>query len=147
MWPEDTRAKLGGARAPKIAEVRAVFLQAYPELTDMRGIGWPQVQRLESEAIGMAMDRLRAQAVPALPVHDSLIVPVGATELAKWYMEQACTEVAGFRPVEPKVTFGVDNRGEMAAAGGVEGVAGQLPIQGAVVLSALAKPEVVPAQP
>jgi hypothetical protein len=108
-WPKGTTAKLELDRLPKIAEVRDVFLRAYPELIEMRDIGWPRLYKLESDAIGMAMDLLRAHAVPALPVHDSLIVPVRATELAIACLKHACMEIAGFPPVEPKVTFGGDN--------------------------------------
>jgi hypothetical protein len=133
-WPNKTRAKLGDD-VPKIAEVRDVFLKAYPELTDMRDIGWPQLQSIESQAIGMAMDFLRAQNIPALPVHDSLIVPVEATELAKWCMERVCTDLTGYPLVEPKVKVGGDNLAHldgMDAGGVAEPMIGQHRIQGAM---------------
>jgi hypothetical protein len=102
-WPRGAAKKLGFGRLPKVALVRERLLRAYPELIELDGIGWRYLQYVESEALGAAMDYLRAEGVPSLPVHDSLIVPQEATGLAVLFLKQACRERAGYAPPMPEI--------------------------------------------
>lgn len=44
------------------------------------------------------MDHLAAQGVTAIPLHDALIVPASAAEVAKQALEEAFTVQLGVRP-------------------------------------------------
>ncbi len=109
-WPRGSKAELGLDKLPKIEAVRGAVLTAYPELTDLTGLNWATVSKLESDVICQAMDRLRDRGIPACPIYDCLMVPVESTTMAMTYLEQACREIAGFVPPEPKIVRnGVSN--------------------------------------
>ncbi len=102
---------------PPFAEVSAAVAVRFPwlpsvadrvavaaGLTSLEHIGSPKrllihrLMRLEAEAIGLAIVRLRADGVLALPVHDSLIVPRDAVNMAVAAIELAFAAVAGITP-------------------------------------------------
>lgn len=63
-------------------------------------VGWGELQFLESEVILASMEALAFEYdVPALPVHDSLIVPEEARELAKRVLNKTFTGAFGITPV------------------------------------------------
>ena len=96
-WADNPPAETVGLNA---ALVGAAVLAVYPALRDMPAIlpaglvasvpgerrGWAVGQFIawhESEAIMEAMERLQAGGVVALPVHDSLVVPLSAAGRAE----------------------------------------------------------------
>lgn len=64
------------------------------------GMGWADLQFIESEIVLSAMETLAFDHdVPSLPVHDSLIVPVQAKEAAKKVLEESFKKAVGVVPV------------------------------------------------
>jgi hypothetical protein len=52
-------------------------IKRHPGITRLRGTAPARLMYLESSAIVAALSDLMAQDIPALPVHDSIIVPAG----------------------------------------------------------------------
>jgi hypothetical protein len=102
-WPRGSKAELGIDKLPKIGAVRAAVLTVYPELTDLTGLNWATLSKVESDVICQSMDWLRGRGVPACPIYDCLMVPVESTTLAMMYLARACREIVGFVPPEPKI--------------------------------------------
>ena len=107
---------------PPFAQVAAAVVARYPWLADvgnrvaeaagldvLRNIASPKrllvhrLMRLEADAIGLAIARLRSEDVLALPIHDSLIVPRGAGHMAVALVGLSFEAVEGIRP-RTKVT-------------------------------------------
>jgi hypothetical protein len=74
-----------------VATVREAMLARHPVLKHLGEPGFRAVdlQYHESEVMRRAMALLRQQGTPSLPVHDSLVVPVGALEDAAAAIRQA----------------------------------------------------------
>ncbi len=82
-------------------EAKQAILKQLPILTDIEKSpwNWADFQFLESEAIINALYKLAFEhGIPALPVHDSLIVPVSKMELAKDVLSEAFLKSVGVRP-------------------------------------------------
>jgi hypothetical protein len=88
-WPKKTVAKLAADHGidlncfPPRAIKRAV-LAAYPALQRVGepGVNWRDLLFIESEAVMDTLDSLMGYDVPALPVHDSIIVRLNDIEIA-----------------------------------------------------------------
>lgn len=87
-WPKRTPA---GIAALPIGGVTAAVYRRWPSLEGVGG-DWQRWQGLEAGALLVAMERLEA---PALPVHDSLVVPDWAVSRAVDLIKGAYWEVAG----------------------------------------------------
>lgn len=102
QWPKHAWIPKDGPeiKAVSVRDVKAAMLGAYPFLGDLPALvppgvldGVPEgkrclaagqwITRREADTIGDAMGRCVAQGVPVLPVHDALIVPRGAAEIAR----------------------------------------------------------------
>jgi hypothetical protein len=59
---------------------------------------WADLMWLESEAVVSTVILLMRSGVPSLPVHDSLIVPVSAAEMAKDVLSNNYSHVCGVTP-------------------------------------------------
>ena len=102
--PKGHRAQLG-YKPPHIAKAKEALLAVYPELLDLdRNWYWPTLQKIESDAILSAMDRLRGYGVPSYPIHDSLMVRVEDTALAVVCLREACANIAGYPPLPFKIS-------------------------------------------
>jgi hypothetical protein len=139
-WPKGFAAEfaaLHGGRPDDVTPasmVSAEALKAYPALKRMGapGFTWADLMWIESEIILGAMNALKAQGIPSLPVHDSLIVPAsqassgaralylsffhcvgslplikgkGADEQAKREAEMVWKELEGLTPREPAYQY------------------------------------------
>jgi hypothetical protein len=107
LWPEDTQERLSKKKdldqsLYPIASVSEAVLKVHPVLGDLTGITWARLQFLESEAILRTMLRLkREHEVPALTVHDSLIVPRSTELVTRAVLAEEFAAVVGQRPILP----------------------------------------------
>jgi hypothetical protein len=61
----------------------------------------------ESCILMATLQRLMAEDVPALPMHDGIMVPGSKAEVARWAMEVASKEITGIHlPVTLKGVLG-----------------------------------------
>jgi hypothetical protein len=107
-WPSTATAKYkkefnGGDLETDypLADVRTAMEAALPEVGTAlnTGWGWAKLQYIESCAIVDAVEELALRHdVPALPVHDSLIVPVSKVELAEQVLSSAFRFRTGATP-------------------------------------------------
>lgn len=89
-WPKgfkDDLHKKGRvpARLPTARQASAIMIKAYPILGQLKSaaLDWSKLQYIESEILFDALETLRdTSGVPALPVHDSIIVPASKADLA-----------------------------------------------------------------
>ena len=88
-WPSKAIEAIGkaGIVRPKSMTAQRVqekVLERFPVLHDWPtcGIRWSHLMHDESEAVIKTMSTLSSLGIPALPVHDSIIVPKSAAELA-----------------------------------------------------------------
>jgi len=109
-WPAKIKAKykaqgLGSGNLQKdhpIGRTRDLILAALPELKawPTSTIRWGELQYVESCAVVETVHTLAMQyGVPALPVHDSIRVPVCAQDLATRVLSDAFCKHVGVRPV------------------------------------------------
>jgi hypothetical protein len=80
----------------KFKVYQEAVLAAHPALERLGSPGVPQaldLQFIESEIIRLGMETLMHMGVPSLPVHDSLIVPEDAVDVASEVLEEAFTVV------------------------------------------------------
>lgn len=109
-WPAKIKAKykaqgLGSGNLQKdhpIGRTRDLILAALPELKAWPDshIRWGDLQYVESCALIETVHTLAVQyGVPALPVHDSIRVPVPAQDLATRVLSDAFYNHVGVRPV------------------------------------------------
>ena len=88
------------------ADVGQAILSRHPVLRDLSGISWARLQFIESQAIVATMLQLmRDHRIPALPVHDSLIVPRSAYHVADYLLEEEIKSVTGQRPLPLKLSI------------------------------------------
>lgn len=84
-----------------LMDIRPTLIDALPEvsLALANGIGWAKLQYLESCAVIDAVDQLAYRHdIPALPVHDSLIVPVSKLETTKAVLSACFEQHVGVQP-------------------------------------------------
>lgn len=109
-WPAKIKAKykaqgLGSGNLQKdhpIGRTRDMILAALPELRawPTSTIRWGELQYVESCAVVQTVHTLAMQyGVPALPVHDSIRVPVSTQGLATRVLSDAFYKHVGVRPV------------------------------------------------
>jgi hypothetical protein len=109
-WPAKIKAKytaqgLGSGNLQKdhpIGRTRDLILAALPELKAWPDshIRWGELQYVESCAVVETVHTLAMRyGVPALPVHDSIRVPVSAQDLAARVLSDAFYKHVGVRPV------------------------------------------------
>ena len=60
---------------------------------------WADLMWLESEAVIATMLELMENAVPSLPMHDSLLVPSSEAEMAREVLSGHYREICGVSPV------------------------------------------------
>ena len=111
-WAKNTP---DAARAVSVKSIRGAAVRAYPALQNMRAIlpsdlasalpadkvDWAVGRYLtcmESRIMAGALGYLQAHNVVGLPVHDSLIVPHTAVEVAKRGLTGACSVFVGITP-------------------------------------------------
>jgi hypothetical protein len=90
-WPMGFRKEMAEAGIPLPKSMTAskasqIMIDAYPVLTEVSvaNLDWSKLQHIESEILFSAMERLReASDTPALPVHDSLIVPASKAAIVE----------------------------------------------------------------
>jgi hypothetical protein len=92
-----------GAPFPKNLTGKIISQEAFkmhPILANLEasGLEWSKLQYLESETMLRALEELMAQGVPALPIHDSVIVPKRHSELAQVILSDCFELVCGIRP-------------------------------------------------
>jgi hypothetical protein len=96
-------------KAYDVKQVGAAVLERHPVLADLGDISWAKLQFIESQVIVRTMLRLkREHAIPALPVHDSLIVPRQAWWVAGRMLQEVYEAVLGHKPMVPKLTPPMD---------------------------------------
>lgn len=91
-WSEGTPPEIA---AVPIGSVTDAVYRRWPALEGVAG-DWQQWQGLEAGALLVAMERLKA---PALPMHDGLVVPAWAAIPAADLIKGAYREVAGVTPM------------------------------------------------
>lgn len=115
-WPAKAAARQPDLRAYPASEVGAAVITRYPfmaapakgvavaaGLLDMADLGLPgrllphRLMGIEAAAMSEAMASLRGRGVPALPVHDSLIVLAGDVSSAVEALQGAFEALAGVR--------------------------------------------------
>lgn len=113
-WPKGKAAELLAEegekqldlRPYKVRDVREAVLARHPLLADLAGLGWGRLQHVEGEAVMRAVLRLKREfGVPALPVHDSLIVPVPAWRVARDVLWLELVKATGREPVGIRPTL------------------------------------------
>lgn len=81
--------------AQKVVERHPVLNQLCPDQLD-----WADLQFLESQVLISAILRLGEEYdIPALPVHDSIIVPIDAAELGRTCLAEAFEKITGQVPM------------------------------------------------
>lgn len=100
-WPKEIAEQLPESVTPRV--FRQALLQAFPSLghcfecqSNEVAIGF-RLFRLESDILLRALGLLRVDGVVALPLHDAVLIPESAADLARERLEQAAMEVAGVR--------------------------------------------------
>jgi hypothetical protein len=105
-WPSEAIEKYAEDNAGsdlrkfKIRDVEREFCRKYPLMARWRELKhtWADLMWLESEAVVSTVILLMRSGVPSLPVHDSLIVPVPAAEMAKDVLNNNYSHVCGVTP-------------------------------------------------
>lgn len=106
-WSDDVRADYredhGGdiGKVYPVSYVREEVLKLFPMLGDWATcpVRWGDLQYLESCAIVDTVHMLAMEHdVPALPVHDSIIVPASKEETARKVLEQCFEQQVGVKP-------------------------------------------------
>lgn len=83
------------ASTQKVLECHPVLDQLCPDQLD-----WADLQFLESEVLISAVLRLGEEYdIPALPVHDSIIVPANAAQLGRTCLAEAFKKITGQMPM------------------------------------------------
>lgn len=107
-WPDSPVAALAkkGVDLRKQYPLRATgdaILQRLPVIGDdgsTAKMGWAELQFIESEIVLSAMETLAFDhETPSLPVHDSLIVPVGSEGVARDALSSSFLQLVGVAPV------------------------------------------------
>jgi hypothetical protein len=85
----------------KIKDVEKQFCRKFPLMDSWGDLKetWADLMWLESEAVVSTVILLMRSGVPSFPVHDSLIVPVSAAEMAKDVLSNNYNYVCGVTPV------------------------------------------------
>lgn len=106
-WPRECNDKYANKNPGRrlqadypIATVQKAVLAALPELAGWpdESIGWGDLQFAESCAIIDTVHRLCQQGVTALPVHDSIIIPVSAKAIAEVVLKDRFEHHVGVVP-------------------------------------------------
>jgi len=96
-WPPSAlqalKEKLPASQIPTAGQVKDAVLGCYPWLERLsdEGIGWSQLQHIESKIMLQTEKDLIAKKIPAYPVHDSVIVPASKAKeaigiLSYWFL-------------------------------------------------------------
>jgi hypothetical protein len=105
-WPmglkEDYRQETGGSLGrdfklhPTIDRIRAVI----PSLADlpMNRLHWGPLQKIEATIMRGTVLKLSQTGIPALPIHDGLLVPIGSVDTAALTLESCFQEMTGTTP-------------------------------------------------
>lgn len=87
-----------------VAVTRKAILKKHPALKPAwgRGLGY-RLMFEESRIMLAVLESLRAQNIPALPLHDGLLVPRSSSRIARMVMEQISEQITGIElPVSEK---------------------------------------------
>lgn len=107
MWSAEHRATYAKRRDGRDlrvdhrpSKIAAAVAIAHPLLRDLSSLplGWADLMFIESEAVVWTMLSLIAEGVPALPVHDSLIVPRSWATRAADLLETEFSSRVGVKP-------------------------------------------------
>lgn len=104
QWSAEQRERLTeegiDPKAFSVKVVRPKILRRYPLLRNLDGLGWATLQFVESRIlIETMLTLIREHRVPALPVHDSLIVPRSGLKHALPLLGAVFNEIAKHPPV------------------------------------------------
>ena len=98
-WPENVIEDFdkGGIEYEKASHYAPIMLKAYPFINDLdhHNVTWAKLQFEESEVIIASMKELMGRGIPSYPVHDSLIVSLGAQGVAVGVLESCFRERLG----------------------------------------------------
>lgn len=109
-WPKGAKAQLretlginehmARKRYPLRVVVDAIVAKIPPlSLLDPKVMHWAELHYIESRVILTAMQRLQVDySILALPVHDSLIVPVSGAERAEQVLKECFYDIVGIEP-------------------------------------------------
>jgi hypothetical protein len=101
-WAKNPKTRLTGnlQKDFPIRTVREAVLNHLPLLNDLSAIPyrWADIQFLESQVLIQAICALIIQGVPALPLHDALIVPISHKELASEILDESFHMAFGVKP-------------------------------------------------
>ena len=102
-WPGSVLDELGDGNRRmkfKIKDVKEKILQEFPSLLDWptSEMTWADLMFIESEAIYLTLEMLADQNIPALPVHDALLVPADFETEAKLALIESFKMFTGVTP-------------------------------------------------
>lgn len=108
-WPDEHKEQYAADKPGRdlqkdfpIGKTRAKIIAHIPALADIAAsrLNWADLQYVESKAIIDTVHELAtAHGIPALPVHDSLIVPASKREIAAKVLADMFEKHVGIRPV------------------------------------------------
>lgn len=135
IWSKDAREYYGGvapnrklSRDVPVSLVRDAVLKVHPILKEAGapGLSALDFQFHESEIMRKAMADLRSKGIASLPLHDSLVVPISATQAAASAIKEAFArhleEVAANRAVVTPAVEIKGPKGHQALLGHLVGV-------------------------
>jgi hypothetical protein len=92
--PTDLRALVGNAWSAK--RLSAALAERHPGIAHLFGMGLGlRMMKTESEILLATLGQLFAQGIPALPMHDGIMVPAPSEEAARRAMARASMSVVG----------------------------------------------------
>ena len=105
QWPRDTREKL--PKGISLREAVAAIKAKHAPIAHLfeHGLGF-QLMRIESDMLIAIVTALFKQGIPALPLHDSVLVGGSHGEVAKKVMEAAFRQHTGSVRATVKIDFG-----------------------------------------
>ena len=104
-WPkktlEDFSKDLPGYKFPTAPTVGREIQEYYPLIGDLKaaGLDWRRLHNIEGNIVLNAVRRFQGLGIPALPVHDSLIVPRQHKQQCVDMLSECFQELTGIIPI------------------------------------------------
>ena len=93
-WPAEVKALLPAGWG--VGRTKSAILQLHPRLRSAWGVGLGYgLMFTESEVLIAVLKALVTDGVPALPLHDAIIVPASCTEVAREVMTTNVLQITG----------------------------------------------------